>query len=366
MTKLEEAMGRYLTAEDAKNVKINMGILGLNVDQVGELRQALSSTMIGYDRDGVLDNISDSDKNISLAWYNLVASMLTDSGHEIPQQIVTNNPRTMPESMVGKMQSAGYDLSAENIATCGYATCQAMKAELDRRGLAPTVRVFGTPDLVQMAVNAGLRLDLNANGTIIGEMFPPNVPDQALTKQIVGTAMTTPVVMVTNPDRTMPYVQIDEGGNKESMIVDCVGKTILPLVERLTDAEVIGKPNFKFLEENINAGLTNFGIPEGNIDRYVFVGDTPSTDIAFANDAKGRIAGVDTQSVLVLTGNTSLHDVRHLRGNEMPDFIIRDFADMACVFGVAKEKVHAMEKEIARALKYSGDKDKGKDRCDIM
>jgi ribonucleotide monophosphatase NagD (HAD superfamily) len=335
---LEQAMGRRLTLGDANNVRTNMEILGLNTAQVGELRQQLERTAIGYDKDGVLENISNSDKQKALAWYNLVASMQTDSGHQIIQQIVTNNPRILPEKMIGKMQQAGYSINPENMATCGWATVNAMREKLDEQGLPRKVRVFGTPELAQMAVQAGLEISKDAYGCIIGEVMPPHTFDAKTMQQIMVESMACPVVMITNPDKQMPYTVVEENGNKYQTIVETVGKTALPIVQQLNpDMDVIGKPNPIFLEQNINAGLENFGRSRESIDRYVFIGDTPQTDVRFANDA--NIPGIATESVLILTGNTKSHQVPYLQGSEMPNHVIRNFADMAhTVFGISRNK----------------------------
>lgn len=336
---LKKALGRQeLSMEDAMRVNKDRETLNLSIKGVGQFREKLIDSYIGYDKDGILQSVSSENKKYALAFFNLVEEMRTDDGKKIMQSVATNNPRKEPFELVKGLQHDGYNILAPNMSTCGNATCHAMFKELISKNLKPTVRLANcTPELYRMATNAGLIVtEKEANGLIIGELAPPKVPDNKEIERIAKLSLITPIVMITNPDRQMPH----KGKDGETKIVDCVGRTLVNIIMGLRpDAKIIGKPNFDFLNENLEQCLENFDRSRESIKKIYFIGDTLDTDTVFANDAKGKIQGIECYSVLMTSGNTSEKQAKDATGLKKADFVVPNFMEaISKVFGITRSR----------------------------
>jgi len=214
---------------------------------------------------------------------------------------LTNNSSKNKTVYAEKLKAMGIDEPPDRIFTSGEATVMYVLRHFSQR----RVFVFGTDCLEEEFTSAGFTLDDISPELVILGFDPGFVYDKlwALCR-LVRSGLP---YIATHPDVNCPV----DGGDR----MPDTGSTIefvKTSTGRAPDA-VIGKPNRLIVDSVIE----KYGFERESL---AMVGDRLMTDIAI-----GKNAGI--QSVLVLTGETSMEDLRH--SEHTPDFIFQSLGEMA-------------------------------------
>jgi 4-nitrophenyl phosphatase len=221
--------------------------------------------------------------------------------HGKPVRFVSNNPTKDPEQYLEKLTRLGLSASIDEIVN----TVVTMTHWLSTNYPEAVIFPIGEEPLIRALQNAGLRLSSDpAEIDIVIASYDRGFTYQKL--QIAFDAIwfhKRARLVATNPDRYCPM----PGGRGEPDAA-----AIIAAIEACTSTKcemVVGKPDPMML----HAALEGLDV---RLEHCVMVGDRLSTDIQMALDA-GMTA------VLVLTGETTLDDLKHLSPARRPDFVLK-------------------------------------------
>ncbi len=211
---------------------------------------------------------------------------------------ITNNPSRTPQQVARNLTEMGVSASPEDVVTSAQAAARLL---LHDHGPGAPIAVLGAEGLVAAVREAGLDPvevgDARAVGIVSG--YAPQVRWRVIMHAATLIRGGLPWV-ATNTDLTLP---LDDGvapghGALVRLISDFAQVT----------PQVAGKPRRPLLDE------TRLRV-DG--DRPLMVGDRLDTDIAGAHEA-------ETDSLLVMTGVSSLADLVQAHPNERPTWIGHD------------------------------------------
>jgi phosphoglycolate/pyridoxal phosphate phosphatase family enzyme len=231
----------------------------------------------------------------------------------VPVRFVTNNPTHDPREYSDKLTRLGLPTLEEEIVSTTLAMTQWILT------CAPTAVVFpiGEEPLTRALDAAGIKVSNDPTQIDIVIASYDRGFDYAKL-QIAFDAIRTHKrarLVATNPDRFCPL----PGGRGEP---DCAA--IVAAIEACTDTScevTVGKPNRAMLD----AALSGLDV---SMTDCLMVGDRLSTDIQM-----GREAGM--QTALVLTGETTLADLRSLPTFEHPTYAVERIDHLLPIVGPA-------------------------------
>jgi phosphoglycolate/pyridoxal phosphate phosphatase family enzyme len=247
-----------------------------------------------------LDGVVYRGKKVILQAPNTI-SRLRERGHGI--YFLTNNSALTREGFKQRLSHHGIKCSKEEIMSSGYATTLFLKEKRIRKDIF----VIGGEGLVREIKKAGfnvVRRNTHKIGCVVVGMDRHfKYHDLCIAQEAIlkGAAF-----VATNADPTYPV---------EKGILPGAGTLVSAIkTASSTPPIIIGKPNPYILKEILK--IT--GIPPAGA---ILIGDRMSTDIVI-----GKKCGAKT--VLVLTGVTKLSEVKKVRKNEKPDYIIKNISGL--------------------------------------
>lgn len=201
----------------------------------------------------------------------------------IPYRFVTNNSSKGTAHYFNKLKKLGFNVKKENVLTSGVATLTFLQKERPGK----TVYPVGTESYLEEVREFGVKID-EEHPDIVLLSFDTTITYEKINKAY-HFIMDGAEFIATHPDDLCP--------NETGYDVD-IGPFIL-MFEYLTKkkATVIGKPNRLLMD----MAATQMGLEAKDV---AMVGDRLYTDIRMAFDN-------DLQSILVLTGETSLGDLEN-------------------------------------------------------
>jgi glycerol-1-phosphatase len=211
---------------------------------------------------------------------------------------ITNNASRTPEEVAEQLRELGVDAASDDVVTSAQAAARLL---LDQHGAGARVAVLGADGLVEALREAGLEpVPVGADDTVaVVSGYAPEVRWKTIMHAAVeirnGLAW-----VATNTDPTLPTGDGPAPGHGTlvKMISGFAG--VIP--------EVAGKPERPLFEETLR---------RVGGDRPLMVGDSLHTDIAGAHNA-------GTDSLLVMTGVTSLSDLVAARPQQRPTWVGSD------------------------------------------
>jgi len=215
-------------------------------------------------------------------------------------RFVSNNPTKDPEQYAAKLARLGLATPVEEIVNTVVTMTRWLRAN------CPDAVVFPISEqpLIQALARAGIRMSNDpAEIDIVIASYDRTFTYEKL--QIAFDAIwfhKRARLIATNPDRFCPMA----GGRGEP---DCAA--IIAAIEACTGAKceaITGKPYATMLHATLE------GLDVAPAD-CAMVGDRLATDMRMALDA-GMVA------MLVLTGETTAHDLRHLAPQDTPHFVL--------------------------------------------
>lgn len=211
---------------------------------------------------------------------------------------ITNNAARPPEQVASTLREMGVPATAEDVVTSSQAAARLL---LEQHGEGAAIAVLGAEGLVEAVREAGLSpVEVGDPAAVaIASGFAPDLRWRVIMEGATLIRNGLPWV-ATNTDLTLP---LDNGlAPGHGMLVR--------LISDFADVtpQVAGKPSRPLLDETRRR-------VQG--DRPLMVGDRLDTDIAGAHAA-------GTDSLLVLTGVTSLPDLLAASPEERPTWIGRD------------------------------------------
>jgi HAD superfamily hydrolase (TIGR01450 family) len=211
---------------------------------------------------------------------------------------ITNNPSRTPAQVAANLRELGVSASASDVVTSAQAAARLLRRD---HGAGAPIAVLGTDGLIDAVRDAGLEpVEVgDARAVAIVSGYAPEMPWRVIMEGATLIRNGLPWV-ATNTDLTLP---LDDGlapghGALVRLISDFAQVT----------PQVAGKPRRPLLDE------TRLRV-EG--ERPLMVGDRLDTDIAGAHEA-------DTDSLLVMTGVSSLPDLASAEPGERPTWIGHD------------------------------------------
>ncbi|HTI13618.1 MAG TPA: HAD-IIA family hydrolase [Dictyobacter sp.] len=218
-----------------------------------------------------------------------------------PVRFVSNNPTKDREQYAEKLARLGLQTPIEEIVN----TVITMTRWLQTNHPDAVVFPIGEQPLINALKNAGIRLSHNPEEIdIVIASYDRTFTYEKL--QIAFDAIwfhKRARLVATNPDRFCPF----PGGRGEPDAA-----SIIAAIEACTGTKcevVVGKPDPTMLHEALE-GL------DVDVHKCVMVGDRLSTDIQMALDAS-------MDAVLVLTGETTRTDLKHIAAEHMPNFVLQ-------------------------------------------
>jgi HAD superfamily hydrolase (TIGR01450 family) len=217
-----------------------------------------------------------------------------------PVRFVSNNPTKTLEQYVEKLTRLGLPTRLDEVVNTSVTMTRWLLAN------HPDAVVFpiGEQSLIQALKDGGIRMSNDpAEIDIVIASYDRGFTYEKL--QIAFDAIwyhKRARLVATNPDRYCPM----PGGRGEPDAA-----SIIAAIEACTNTKcevVVGKPDPAMLHAAL-AGL------DVNLNNCVMVGDRLSTDIQMALDAK-------MDAVLVLTGEATIDDLKHLSAEQQPDFVL--------------------------------------------
>ena len=226
-------------------------------------------------------------------------------GHNI--YYFTNNASLTRKAYVEKLEKLGISTSDNQVMTSSYATALYMKDKYEMKGKKVLVigheGIFDEMQKIEAVPYCSEELEL-CDFVVCGI-------DRNITYKKIWSAMYTikngAIFIATNGDKTYPLeddILAPGGGVMVAAITECSG--VIPYL--------CGKPNTYALEKIMK-------IANSTKENTVMIGDRLDTDIEIANNA-GIV------SVLVLGGITSFEIGSNSKGNQKPDFIIKDLREL--------------------------------------
>lgn len=211
---------------------------------------------------------------------------------------ITNNPSRTPEQVAANLRELGVSASSHDVVTSAQAAARLL---LRDHGAGASIAVLGADGLVEAVRDAGLEPvevgDRRAVAIVSG--YAPDMPWRVIMQGATLIRGGLPWV-ATNTDLTLP---LDNG------LAPGHG-ALVRLISEFAEVtpQVAGKPRRPLLDE------TRLRV-EG--ERPLMVGDRLDTDIAGAHEA-------GTDSLLVMTGVSSLADLARADPGERPTWIGHD------------------------------------------
>jgi len=226
---------------------------------------------------------------------------LKQRGHRV--YFLTNNSALTRRGFQQRLSHFGIDCRKEEIMSTAYATTCFLK----RRGCKGTAFVIGGPGLAREMERAGFRLARNnkrkIDFVIVGMDRHFRYHDLYTAQQAI---MKGALFVASNADSTYPV----EGG-----VLPGAGTMVSAIrTASSTKPVIVGKPNTFMLKEILREASVS-------AKKAIMVGDRFETDILL-----GKRCGLKT--VLVLTGITKLSDLKKIRKDKKPDYIIRDISGL--------------------------------------
>lgn len=221
--------------------------------------------------------------------------------------LLSNNPTRPPDHYAAKLAESGFEITADEVVTCGLVTADYLAAE----HADDLLFVVGETGLLTLLNERDLRVteDPDAAEVVVVSI------DREFTYDKLREALWAldgAKFVATDPDRTIPV---------EGRLVPGSG-AIVAAVAGTADREpdvLVGKP----AEPTVEAVLPRLA---GDPEDCLVVGDRLDTDIAF-----GERAGM--QTALVLSGVTTRDDVAE--SDIDPDYVLDSLADVDSVAGLS-------------------------------
>lgn len=211
---------------------------------------------------------------------------------------ITNNPSRTPDQVAANLQELGVTASPGDVVTSAQAAARLL---LKDHGVGAPIAVLGADGLIEAVRDAGLEpLEVGDERAVaIVSGYAPEMPWRVIMEGATLIRKGLPWV-ATNTDLTLP---LDDG------LAPGHG-ALVKLISEFAEVtpQVAGKPRRPLLDE------TRLRV-EG--ERPLMVGDRLDTDIAGAHEA-------GTDSLLVMTGVSSLPDLAAAEPGERPTWIGHD------------------------------------------
>jgi HAD superfamily hydrolase (TIGR01450 family) len=211
---------------------------------------------------------------------------------------ITNNASRTPREVAEQLRELGVEAASDDVVTSAQAAARLL---LDQHGAGACVAVLGADGLVEALREAGLEpVPVGADDAVaLVSGYAPDVRWKTIMRAAVeirnGLAW-----VATNTDPTLPTGDGPAPGHG----------TLVKMISGFADVipEVAGKPERPLFEETLR---------RVGGDRPLMVGDSLHTDIAGAHNA-------GTDSLLVMTGVTSLSDLVAARPEQRPTWVGSD------------------------------------------
>lgn len=220
---------------------------------------------------------------------------------------VTNNASRSPKDFAAKLMRHRIPTEPNDVVTSAHAVVSALREEGFRR--SDRVHVCGTGALAQFIRTAGF--DATKETTDVVAVVVAWDPDLVMDdiRRAADVARSGALFVAANRDATYPEADglVPGSGAILAAVETASGRT----------ARVVGKPEPELFEVAVERG-------GASIDRTLFVGDRPDSDVAGARAIGLRVA-------LVLTGVAGADDVRS--ADLEPDFIADDLAGVLDLAG---------------------------------
>lgn len=307
--------------------------LGIKPKTLLKLKASAENVGLILDRDGVLTGIP---KALQKKAQDFLKIWDMIGGRKV---ILTNNPRVVETDMTEKIIKEGYNIMAKDIITCGRVTGKLAFSDLKKAELEPTVRIFGTKGMEDIARREGLKVvsgSEKANAVIMSELPAGEVYTSEMLEEAKNLAQTTPHFYMTNNDKKMPY---GDG------TVPCVGAHLEEFEQLRKDVDLPFKIGGKPSSSMLDMAMGKFD----GLKKFLMVGDNSYIDSRLVGNWKAEHAtkdnllqkitkkftgeGVKVDSVLVGTGNFRINgeNISKLSNIDLADRFIPDFGSMAGV-----------------------------------
>lgn len=223
---------------------------------------------------------------------------LRRQGHRI--YFLTNNSALTREGFKRRLLRHGVDCRKEEIMSSGYATVLFLKK---KKGVKGNIFVIGGKGLSREMEAAGFRVVKRyihkIDYVVVGMDRDFRYRDLYTAQQAI---LKGALFVATNADPTYP---VEDG------VLPGAGAMVSAIrISTATSPIIIGKPNPFILKEI----LRETNIPPSNT---ILIGDRLDSDILLGKRCR-------VKTVLVLTGITKERELRNVRKDRMPDYVIKD------------------------------------------
>jgi HAD superfamily hydrolase (TIGR01450 family) len=212
---------------------------------------------------------------------------------------VTNNAARSSQSVAQHLCELGLRVLAADVVTSAQAGAAVLAALVPR---GSRVFVLGSRDLMREVESVGLSASQDPDGqySAVIQGYWPDMPWRMLA-QAAGVLHTGVPWVATNMDLTIPtpWGRAPGNGSMVNALATAVGRR---------PVAVAGKPEVPLMKQSIERARSK---------RPLAIGDRLDTDILGANNV-----GID--SVLVLSGVTTVHDLLRAQPRERPTFVAWD------------------------------------------
>ncbi|MFL6112488.1 MAG: HAD-IIA family hydrolase [Catenulispora sp.] len=218
---------------------------------------------------------------------------------------VTNNASRTPEAVAEHLNELGVPAHPAEVVTSAQAAARMAHACVGEGG---RVLVIGGPGLLQAVRELGLKPVASADDlpAVVVQGYSPDLGWKDLAEATYAVRAGVPWI-ATNADTTVPTARGIAPGNGTLVAAVRAASGVIP--------QVAGKPELPLHRESIlRSGAT----------RPLIVGDRLDTDI------EGAVRG-DTDSLLVLTGVTTVGDLLTAPPERRPNYIAEDLRGLLAV-----------------------------------